>query len=64
MNTVARPYIGMLFRCCHIYLRIYLNRDATAYVGHCPKCAAPVTLPVSPHGSRARFWSAGERAQG
>jgi len=54
----ARPYIGMLFRCCHVYLRIYLNREGTAYVGHCPSCAMPVQIKVSPAGSRSRFWQA------
>lgn len=54
-----RPYIGMLFRCCHIYLRVYLNRTGDAYVGHCPRCAAPIAVKVSPLGSNARFFSAG-----
>ncbi len=53
-----RPYIGMLFRCCHIYLRIYLNREGTAYTGACPRCAARVHIKAATGGSRARFWAA------
>ena len=54
-----RPYIGMLFRCCHVYTRIYLNRTGTAFVVHCPKCGARATIKAAPGGSKARFWTAG-----
>ncbi|HOJ32122.1 MAG TPA: hypothetical protein PKY35_14140 [Candidatus Hydrogenedentes bacterium] len=53
-----RPYIGMWFKCCHVYTRIYLNRDGTAFVGFCPKCGARATVKVAPGGSRSRFWKA------
>lgn len=59
MSAVARPYIGMLFRCCHIYLRIYLNRDGTAYAGSCPRCGVQVQIQTGEGGSRSRFWAAG-----
>jgi len=53
-----RPYIGMHFKCCNVYTRIYLNRAGTAFMGHCPKCAAKVEIKASPGGSKSRFWSA------
>jgi len=53
-----RPFIGILFKCCHVYARIYLNYQGTAYVGHCPKCAARLELKVAPGGSKSRFWTA------
>ena len=53
-----RPFIGVLFKCCHVYARIYLNRTGTAYVGHCPKCAAKMEIKVAPGGSKAKFWTA------
>jgi len=58
MPHKERPYIGMMFKCCHVYTRIYLNRDGTAFVGYCPKCAKKAVVKVGPGGSRSRFWSA------
>ena len=55
----ARPFVGVLFTCCHVYMRIYLNTAQTAYVGHCPRCAAKLELKVAPNGSPGRFFSAG-----
>ena len=53
-----RPFIGVLFKCCRVYDRIYLNRAGTAYVGHCPKCAAKMEVKVAPGGSKGKFWTA------
>lgn len=59
-DTVQRrPYIGIHFKCCNVYTRVYLNRDGTAYLGHCPRCTARITVNVSPTGKRSRFWTAG-----
>lgn len=57
--AARRPFIGMLFRCCHVYARVYLNADKTAYEGGCPRCGAPVRIGVKPGGSSSRFWTAG-----
>lgn len=54
-----RPFIGMHFRCCHVYARLYLNADHSAFTGACPRCGSPVRIPTRPGGSRSRFWSAG-----
>ncbi|RME22510.1 MAG: hypothetical protein D6800_10935 [Candidatus Zixiibacteriota bacterium] len=53
-----RPFIGIMFKCCHVYSRIYLNAAGTAFVGWCPRCAAKATVKVSPTGSRNRFFTA------
>ena len=53
-----RPYIGVLFKCCHVYARVYLNRAGTDFIGHCPKCAAKIRIKAGPGGSRSRFWTA------
>lgn len=52
-----RPSISMLFKCCNVYARVYLNQQGDAYAGHCPRCARPVRLKAAPGGSRARFWT-------
>jgi hypothetical protein len=53
-----RPFIGMHFKCCNVYSRIYLNREGTAFVGWCPRCAAKSVVKVSPTGSKSRFFTA------
>lgn len=54
----TRPHIGILFKCCHIYSRIYLNKRGNAFVGWCPKCAARLEVKVSPTGSKQKFFAA------
>jgi len=53
-----RPFIGMHFKCCHVYARLYLNQAGTAFVGWCPKCARKAEIKVAPGGSKDRFYQA------
>jgi hypothetical protein len=53
-----RPYIGVLFKCCRVYSRIYLNAKGDAFIGWCPKCAAKMEVKISPTGSDSRFFAA------
>lgn len=55
----GRPFLGMHFKCCNVYSRLYLNKQGTAFVGWCPRCAARTEVKVSPTGSRSRFFTAG-----
>lgn len=57
-NSKARPHIGVVFKCCKVYSRIYLNKKGDAFVGWCPKCSAKMEVIVSPFGSKSRFFSA------
>jgi hypothetical protein len=49
-----RPFIGVKFACCDVYVRIYRSPDGTSYRGHCPRCARPVNFVVGPGGTDAR----------
>jgi hypothetical protein len=53
-----QPFVGVHFKCCDVYTRIYINRDATAYVGYCPRCAKKIELTIGPDGTDARFFEA------
>jgi hypothetical protein len=53
-----RPFVGVIFKCCHIYARIYLNKKETAFVGWCPKCGAKMEIHISPTGSKSNFFIA------
>jgi len=41
-----KKFLGIYFNCCHIYGRLYANKDSTAYVGRCPKCLRPMRVPI------------------
>jgi hypothetical protein len=50
----GRPYLSVLFACCHVYLRVYRNAEATAYLGRCPRCGKAVRFEIGPHGTAER----------
>lgn len=54
-----RPYLGIIFKCCNVYSRIYLNKDKTAFVGRCPRCGKNTKIKVSKDGVSDRFFVAG-----
>ncbi|MCP4684670.1 MAG: hypothetical protein GY867_04395 [bacterium] len=53
-----RPFVGVHFKCCNVYQRLYLNAAGTEFVGFCPKCMAKSIVRVSSSGSRSRFFNA------
>ncbi|MDR0330713.1 MAG: hypothetical protein LBH93_03270 [Chitinispirillales bacterium] len=52
----AKPFLGIHFKCCGVYCRIYRNRKQDAYEGMCPKCHKRVKLPIGSGGTDNRFF--------
>lgn len=51
----GRPWIGVHFECCGVYVRVYRERGADRYESRCPRCATPITVRVSPDGVTTSF---------
>jgi hypothetical protein len=54
----ARPYIGVLFECCGVYVRIYRRPAEPVYRGRCPRCLRTATARVGPGGTNERVFRA------
>ena len=54
----GKKWVGILFECCGVYSRIYLNKEQTAYTGFCPKCRRNVSIRIGPGGTDSRFFKA------
>jgi hypothetical protein len=52
-------YLGVMFQCCKVYRRIYINKTGTAYEGSCPRCGRLARVPIRAGGSKSRFFQSG-----
>ena len=52
----ARPFIGVHFKCCGVYQRIYRSEDGKRYEGRCPRCARQVRFLVGHGGTDDRYF--------
>ncbi|MDX2114362.1 MAG: hypothetical protein SFZ24_01905 [Planctomycetota bacterium] len=57
-HAASRPWIGIWFRCCHVYARIMRSPDGSEYRGRCPRCASEVRAVVGPGGTNQRIFEA------
>lgn len=57
-SSGKRGWLGILFRCCNIYYRIYKNEKGDSYQGRCPKCGKRVEILVGKEGVKDRFFRA------
>ncbi|NIQ03464.1 MAG: hypothetical protein GWM98_26405 [Nitrospinaceae bacterium] len=57
-NSDKKKFLGILFECCNVYRRIYLNPEKNAYEGRCPRCATPVKILIGAQGTDSRFFRA------
>lgn len=53
-----RKFLGVIFQCCKVYSRLYVNKNKTAYSGACPRCGKRLELKIGPHGTDSRFFTA------
>ena len=54
----GRAWLGVFFKCCHVYSRLYRNAAGTAYTGRCPRCSNTVSARVGPGGTTRRLFFA------
>ena len=52
-----RKFVGVTFKCCKVYSRIYIDGTKPKYMGWCPKCGAKMEFIVSPTGSKSKFFT-------
>ena len=57
-GSASRPFLSVMFRCCHVYGRMNRTKDGQGYLGRCPKCARVARATVGPGGSSQTIFEA------
>lgn len=58
MEESRKKFLGIMFECCNVYRRVYINKEGNAYEGRCPKCYAVVKVRIGADGSDTRIFRA------
>ena len=58
MDEKNKKFLGVIFKCCNVYGRLYKNKEGTYYVGKCPKCMTPIKVKIGSGGTNSRFFTA------
>ncbi len=58
MMVEKKKFLGILFECCNVYRRVYINKEKNAYEGRCPKCGGEVRVLIGSEGTDARIFRA------
>ncbi len=58
MEEKKNNFLGVMFECCHVYGRLYKNKQGTFYEGRCPKCLKPIKIKIGQNGTNTRFFKA------
>ncbi len=54
--VMARPSIGVYFRCANAYVRVFRSADASHYLARCPNCGRTIRFRVGPNGTNQRLF--------
>jgi len=53
----TRPFVGVTFRCCRVYMRVY-PQGIGAQIVHCPKCGGGLEIEFTADGKPKTFFEA------
>lgn len=53
-DGLARPWLGLYFRCARVYTRAYRDQGGQEYLGRCPRCGKCVRFAVGTGGTSER----------
>jgi hypothetical protein len=53
-----REFLSIYWKCCSVYSRIYKRPDKGVYEGFCPRCRAPLSVPIGEGGTKQRSFIA------
>jgi hypothetical protein len=57
-SAPRRAYLSILFACCNVYQRVYVNAAGDRYAGRCPRCGGLVQFRVGSGGTSQRMFIA------